>query len=530
MTEAAEQLKPARVRRSFVTRSGYVASGNPDKMHASALGPESLGNFPTAHEGARGGRRLGTWGLRGTGPNLDLELELVHLRDRCRDLVRNNSWAKGAEDTWVANAIGTGLVPRWNLDDKDLQNRLARMYRRWTKQADADGRTTFAGLQELVARTLFSSGESLARMRPRRLTDGLRVPLQIQVMEPDHLDGLYGASAHERAPNGNDIIMGVEFDRLGRRRRYWLTREHPGEFGATGHKIPVPARDVLHVFRPRRPGQVRGIPEISAAIVELHELDKYSDAELVRKRVAALFAGFITSPEGDGAGLSGFDPDDDEPTAELEPGTLQELSPGQEINFSNPADVGTNYLPWIKQQLREVAKGMGLTYEQLTGDLESVNFTSLRYGMLDLRRRFEMLQQNIFAFQFCQPVTERWVDTVVAAGLLGDVTVDEDLLDQLYDIEWIAPGYRPLDPVKETRGEVLAIQAGLDSRSDAVARRGQDVEEIDRKNRKDLEREREQGLSYETNLGPDEDDGEGSAADREDPGENRDDGSQPNER
>jgi capsid protein len=42
----------------------------------------------------------------------------------------------------------------------------------------------------------------------------------------------------------------------------------------------VPSDDVMHLFRPLRPGQLRGVPWLANALVRLWELDQYDDAEL----------------------------------------------------------------------------------------------------------------------------------------------------------------------------------------------------------------------------------------------------------
>ena len=83
---------------------------------------------------------------------------------------------------------------------------------------------------------------------------------------------------------------------------------------------------------------------------------------------------------GDGIALAG-----------LEPGTLQILEPGEDIKFSDPADVGGSYSEFLRTQFRAVAAAIGITYEQLTGDLTGVNYSSIRAGLLEFRRRCEMV-------------------------------------------------------------------------------------------------------------------------------------------
>jgi lambda family phage portal protein len=252
------------------------------------------------------------------------------------------------------------------------------------------------------------------RLRYRRPEDGLPVALQIQVLEAEHLP----VTLNITADNGNVIRAGIEFDRLGRRVAYHLYRSHPedgmlapmsGDGGLA--TVRVDASEIMHLFRPMRPGQIRGEPWLARALVKLNELDQYDDAELVRKKTAAMFAGFVTrlAPEDNllGEGLADAN---GVALAGLEPGTMQILEPGEDIKFSQPADVGGSYSEFLRMQFRAVAAAMGVTYEQLTGDLTQVSYSSIRAGLLEFRRRVESLQHGVIVHQLCRPIWQAWMD------------------------------------------------------------------------------------------------------------------------
>jgi capsid protein len=156
----------------------------PKQFARASLGPPP---GPT-YEAATYGRRLGLWGTSGIGPTAAIQGNLDALRNRSRELYRNNAWARRGAQSYVANAIGTGIVPRWTLEDQVLKRQVEKLFLRWTDESDADGQGDFYSQQATVALTQFLSGEAIVRFRPRRLTDGLSVPLQLQVLEPDHLD------------------------------------------------------------------------------------------------------------------------------------------------------------------------------------------------------------------------------------------------------------------------------------------------------------------------------------------------------
>ncbi len=185
---------------------------------------QALSVLTRAYEGAKPGRRTEGWIAPGTGANAELGPALSRLRARSRDLVRNNPYAAKAVQALVSNMVGTGLMPRARTSDGGLTGEADRLWAQFAAECDADGLTDFAGLQALIVRALVESGEVLVRLRPRRLSDGLVVPLQLQVLEPDHLD----AGRSEELPGGGYILQGVEFDPIGRRVAYWLFPRHPG--------------------------------------------------------------------------------------------------------------------------------------------------------------------------------------------------------------------------------------------------------------------------------------------------------------
>jgi lambda family phage portal protein len=142
--------------------------------------------------------------------------------------------------------------------------------------------------------------------------------------------------------------------------------------------IRIPASEVLHIYRMDRLGQIRGEPWLSGVPLKVYELDQYDDAELVRKKTAAMFAGFITwlDPESNFMGEAEHN-EQGVAMVGLEPGAMQLLDSGEDVKFSEPSDVCGNYTAFIRQQLCSIAAGMGITYEQLSGDLTEVNYSSI---------------------------------------------------------------------------------------------------------------------------------------------------------
>jgi lambda family phage portal protein len=408
------------------------------------------------------------------------------LRAKSRDLVRRNAWANSALESYVANAIGTGIKPQSMLTNAAQRETLQTLWRNWTVDADAAGLTDFYGLQAMACRAMLEGGEALVRLRYRQSVDGLSVALQLQVLEPEHLPVHLNATAD----NGNLIRAGIEFDRLGRRVAYHLYRSHPEDgtlapMSGAGNQgtARVEAREIVHLYRALRPGQIRGEPWLARALMKLHDLDQYDDAELVRKKTAAMFAGFVTRltpedsllgeglPDANGVSLTG-----------LEPGTMQILEPGEDIKFSQPADVGGSYSEFLRMQFRAVAAAMGVTYEQLTGDLTQVNYSSIRAGLLEFRRRVEALQHGVIVHQLCRPIWNAWIDQAVLEGslVLPGYASDAKVRREYQACKWIPQGWQWVDPLKEADAMKAAIRCGLMSRSEAISANGYDAEDVDR--------------------------------------------------
>ncbi len=418
------------------------------------------------------GSRLKCEGLSLNAPTEHLRWQLPILRARSRNIISNNPLATSAAEKWVSNLIGKGIRPVWNTDQPELNVFLNNLWAESAHEFDADGLLDIYGIQALVAREMFESGEVLTRFRTRRLSDGLNVPLQVQMIEADYLP-----ETLSRAPNGSgaDVRCGIEFNSIGQRRGYWLHKSHPLEsFGnTTGDYQLIPAKNILHTYEVKRAGQLRGIPKLAGVLLKLYDLDSYDEAELIRKKTAALFAGFVTKQES----LTDEECEREADFQDMEAGTIHYLDEGEDIKFTTPPS-DSSYTDYVKTQQRDISVGAGVTYEQLTGDLSNVNYSSLRAGLLEFRRNIEMHQQA-FVHQWLRPVVKRWLETAALAGKIDfrDYTANPA---KYLKINFVAPRFEQIDPTKETSSDVSEVRAGFTSRGEIVARRGRTVEELDR--------------------------------------------------
>jgi lambda family phage portal protein len=419
-----------------------------------------------AYEGARSGRRTQGWVTTSLDSDGESQSVVGDLRNRARDLVRNNSYAAAAVDVKVTETIGAGIVA-------EVQNkRLATMWDAFVENCDADGNLDLYGVQALIERCRMESGECLVRfMDDTSVTESQiragRVPLQLRVLEPDYLD----ASRDGRSPNGNFIRYGIEYNPAGGVVGYWIFNEHPGGASTSILRAAgltsefVPASDVLHVFRRLRAGQTRGVTDFAPAMLRMRDLDDYDDAEVMRKKIEACLAAFVTTPEGAGASPLGPVTTDTEGRIEqLYPAMVEYLKPGESVMFTEPKSSG-GYADFERFSLRAIAAGTGIPYELMTGDLSQVNYSSYRAGLIRFRRRLEQDQKHVHIRGVCRPVWNRFLDA-------ASVQFKRPPAAKSSVAAWTPPRFELIDPKKETEAEVEAVLAGFDTWAQVVRRRG----------------------------------------------------------
>lgn len=410
------------------------------------------------YEAAQPGRRTSGWARSYSDANRAVAVAGAELRLHMRDLVRNNGYAGKARSV-VANNVtgGWGLTPRPTGPEAA---RASQLWKAWagSTECHAEGMTPFSGIQHQVVRSWVTDGEVLVRRRPRRMADGLAIPLQLQVLEADYFDSSKDGTTGQE---GGPIINGVEHDAIGRRVAYWLYPEHPGSNRAKGVSQRVRASDVAHIVCLDRPGQVRGISPAAAAIVPLKDFDEFEDAELLRQKIAACFAAFVTDMDGSSVGLGEVDATDTR-IEELEPGMIEYLPPGRSVEFGTPPVPAPG--AFSERTLRKIAAAFRVTYEDLTGDYSRVNFSSARMARLVHWGEVRHLQWNMLVPQLCAPV---WTWAMEQAVLMGQ-------LREVPGAEWSAPPMPMLDPDKEGLALARMVRSGAMTHDQMVLELGED--------------------------------------------------------
>ena len=419
-----------------------------------------------AYDGAAIGRRRTGFGSAGGSANVGIGIDLARLRDRSRAMVRNtgNGWAM--VDVLIRNLVGTGIRPLWNTGSDRIDNKVSSLWDYFVGAADVEGETHFYAQQELAVRSMVEGGETITRFVDLRLTDDRRMPMRLQILEGDLID-----SSRDGTTEGRRVRLGVGLGDHNRRLGYYLFPEHPGERIALTSSAFIDREAVRHLYRALRPGQLRGVPWLAPVLMSGKDYADLLQFTIVKAQVAASFAGYIENQQGMASPLDAkTDAQTGDKVMMPEPGSLYNLKPGQKITFPTLAD-GGQFDGAGMAVLRTMAAGVGLTYDQATGDLRQANYSSLRAGKIEHRRFVEQVQHNCIIPRLCNPVADRFIDRAIMAGSLAPRADG-------YPREWVPPANEPIDPVKDLSADIDACRAGRMSPQEFIAQWGNDWRKV----------------------------------------------------
>lgn len=396
------------------------------------------------YDAARASRTRQGWNTPGTDANSEVLGGLVSVRNACSDLVRNNAHARKIIEEWVSQIVGDGITVI------EPDEKYSEEWKRWAESSDcdADGQLDLYGLQSLAVRSMLERGDSLIRFRPRRASDGIAIPFQLQVLEGDFLDHMKNGKV-----GGNTVIGGVEFSPLGKRVAYWLFQTHPGQqisaWGTSLKSVRIPAEEVIHLYIKERPGQVRGMPLLAAVVNRLKDLDDLDEAVLTRAQMEACIGILIHDAfDADATPLSGTTDESGLPV--MSPGMVANVPAGKTVSTLDPkAGAGTGDL--ARRALQAIGVGAGLSYDLVSGDLTGANYSSLRAGRLSFYRRVSQLQWQIVVPMLLEPIWKRFV---YFGALAGKWPMSDEKAD------WMPPPFPMIDPIKDEAAKLQEMKNG----------------------------------------------------------------------
>lgn len=404
---------------------------------------------------------------------------------RSQEQIANNDYAKSFVRLARQNIVGTqGIVlnarskGRKGTLDKKANDAIQRAFEDFCKREHVDivGKKSLREFQNQVVNSLASSGEYIVRKvygaDAGKYGIGLqaipaqRIPVEMMV---DRING-----------GSNFVRFGIEFTQYGKPVAYYFRTlmSDADRYMYSGKPyVRVPAEDVIHVFREDIPGQRRGLPWLATSLYRMRQMNGMDQAALVNARVGAAKMAWISFDEG----TEGPEYDeDDPPIIDLEPGEMGILPQGARVEKWDPQYPNGEYAIFVKNQLRGIAAGLGVAYNNLAQDLEGVNFSSIRQGTLDERETWKDLQAFIIE-EFLQPVFEAWLPRALLAGLItmeDGKPLNPVLLDKYRDVIWQPRRWDWVDPVSDVKANVLAKNSMLKSPSQLIRDGGQDPDEV----------------------------------------------------
>ena len=403
------------------------------------------------------------------------------LRNRSRYEVANNSYAKGIVLTLANDVIGTG--PRLQmLGPNSTDNRLLeREFGRWAAAVGlADKLRTLR-----LARA--QDGEAFAILvdNPSLSSTGSPVSLDLRLVEAEQVAQ---PTVRPSEPSESD---GIVFDRFGNPSVYYVLREHPGALAATfGQQADrLPAEAVLHDFRSERPGQIRGIPEITPALPLFAMLRDYSLATLDAAKAAAYFAGILYTDAPAGGESEAVEPMD---AVELERNTLVTMPGGWKLSQLRAEHPSATYAEFKREVLNEIARCLNMPFNIAAGNSSGYNYAS---GRLDHQTYFKSVRVD-------QSHIERTIlDRIFAAWVREAVLIEGYLPQRLrltttdWSHQWFWDGNEHVDPAKEANAQATRLANHTTTLADEYAKRGQDWETQLRQRAKERALMEELGLS-----------------------------------
>lgn len=407
----------------------------------------------------------------------EIAANLPELRQQARYMANNDGYYSHYINLLETNVVGPkGIRLNLNLkggdgkSDKEANEHIENAFKQWSKAVTADGQLSFQEAQVLFERTRAVDGEVFYQSFTHRDLNG---NFGIIFVEGDHVD----VKLDGKLSNGNEIRSGVEFNRWGRPVAYHVLRNHPADTVAKQEKPRrIPAEFIAHAFKQDRPSQVRGIPEGRAAFYRLKALKAYEDAEIdAARRGAKMDVVWMFN------NLDMWEQLQDEEKDEIKAlqASLTEddeqmvAPPGMTAQVLDNKHPTSQYDSFTKRTLHGVGSGLGVSYNILTGDLESTSYSSLREGKL-AARDFYRSRQAFLINKFCLPILEKWLRV---AMLTGDVATSYSYDEIIQAAKWIARGWEWVDPVKDAQATQIQMSMGTKTLTEVIGDQGKDIED-----------------------------------------------------
>ena len=442
-----------------------------------------------------------------SSPNEDINWNQYRLRQRGRMLYMSSPVATSAIKVNRTKIVGVGLSLKCAIDSENLgmtpeaakewQKNTEREFSMWAgkrENCDATGMNSFAGLQQLAVMSWLTCGDVFALFQRTDPTPVNPYTLKIHMVEADRVTTPIKARTLVAGintdginnDNGNRIYDGVEVDKQGMVVAYHICNVYPRQVvretddvkwqrvKAYGKRTGLP--NILHILDTERPDQYRGVTYLAPVIESLLNVSRYTQSELMAALIQSFFTAWIeteTNPAQIPFNEVGYGDDespDNPPDSyvsenpheyEMGPGTVTHLKQGEKIVFGNPNIPSTGFDTFFKVICKEIGAALEIPYDTLLKEFNQ-SYSASRAAIMEAWEGFRMRREWLINM-FCQPVYEVWLSEAVAIGRIkapGFFT-DPRIRASWCRAQWLGPVQGQLDPTKEVKADIMAVQRGF---------------------------------------------------------------------
>lgn len=472
---------------------------------------------------------------------------------RARDMLRNDAYVQGGANLHKDNIVGAqyllntrpaSRVIFGKIDDRweeEFQEEVEEKFELYAESADywldAQRTSSFTGLVRLAVGIHLAAGEVLAAVE--WVKDGRPFNTAIQMLDLDRL------STRPESINDPAVRAGIRFDSRGAPQAYQIRTEHPNDIGPLTWALPewkeVSIRkpwgrlQMIHIHEQTRADQSRGVSELATSLREQKMSRRFRDVNLQRAIMQSLFAAAITSElpsetvfqQMGGAAMSA----DQCQTAirnyatgylsaikeyvgasnniKLDGARIPHFYPGTQLQMLSPTSGQALGQEFEQSLLRYIAASIGVSYEQLSRDYTSTNYSSARAAMTETWK-FMQARKKLVADRFASLIYRLWLEEAInkgeifafpkrKAGLLYTGGVLNLKFDAISRCEWVGASRGQIDELKETQAAVLRINNGLSTAEDELARLGKDWRKVYRQLKREQTLRESLGLTFVAN-------------------------------
>jgi len=380
---------------------------------------------------------------------------------KSRFFEQNNAVLNRLGDLFESYTVGSSFSvqpassdPAWNLKAK-------KWFDVWSRYPDIGSRQSFGTMMSQAARGWFFDGESFIL-----LTKGESGKPRLQLIEAQSIATPVGMESDLT------VFDGIRFDpKTGRAISYFIGSEKTQ--GNLTDVRSIGSDSVVHIYEPNRPGQLRGLPFVSAVINDLHDLDDLQKLEMEACKLGASVAQIVKTVSGEvqasslrSGGISQTTQNTAENYYEQVFGSsVKVLKNGDSFEQFATERPGVNMREYWRQLTEKVCAGVGIPYVLVYP--ESMQGTVYR-GALDMSAVWFKSRHQVMS-----SAARRIYEYVMEYAIKSDPALN-DAPSDWYEVAITAPRSPNVDVGRNSAAQLAELEAGILTYDEVYGARGLD--------------------------------------------------------